>query len=533
MPRTAKAHPFLPQDLVDKLKSEPSLVTSYFSSLGIEELRFGYVSEIHEAVDMEMSRDDTLSQFLMPMSLDHFGLLMDNMQHFQDGQEKNLLHAAIRDGDILMVHEALRMGITIDAKDVEGVTPLFFALEYICSMSKMLDLACIEFLVGMLPLSLLEAGIKSVEVFELQISRAVRSATLLVEQHADVAAGAFGFTPLSLAVASAQWGLVELLLRHGAHPVPSTSLYFASPEDEAHFASLLARVKAAKPRPPRSCPCWSGKLLSDCHAHSHQPYPDHFFCCCGKRRTFGACCGERGLDIAEIWSGKNGRIIPVHVIPQPSLNIPTELLAPSLVSTVTSVEARVDIRQYWDQIQWAFENKNELVRDKLVQLGLWSDVDPAYWYAGCHNEFFALPWTTKLSSLQGQARMNKWNTAVDAYISESSDKRSTFDIELEAKVDSHGGPRYKRCEANGCVSTEGREVEKMKCCSGCKRIMYCSQRCQTKDWKQHKKICASKTHPIQRLHSQQIFDRLLAMQESALQKSIASGIEGFFNAHSV
>ena len=137
--------------------------------------------------------------------------------------------------------------------------------------------------------------------------------------------------------------------------------------------------------------------------------------------------------------------------------------------------------------------------------------------------------------------MNKWNADVDAYISESSDKRSTFDIELEAKIGWHGGPHYKRCEAKGCVNTEGREIEKMKRCSGCKRvrdvvsqalnqylstsqIMYCSQECQTKDWKKHKKVCASKTHPIQQLRSQQTLDRLMAMQKSAIGECIAAGI---------
>ena len=75
-----------------------------------------------------------------------------------------------------------------------------------------------------------------------------------------------------------------------------------------------------------------------------------------------------------------------------------------------------------------------------------------------------------ISSLDGQARTKEWNTAIDAYIAEASDGRSTFEIELGAKVDSHGGPLYKRCEAEDCTATEGREVEKMKCCSGCKLV---------------------------------------------------------------
>ena len=41
-------------------------------------------------------------------------------------------------------------------------------------------------------------------------------------------------------------------------------------------------------------------------------------------------------------------------------------------------------------MKWAFENKNEIPHDKLVEMGLWGDMDPAYWYAVCHNEFIAL-----------------------------------------------------------------------------------------------------------------------------------------------
>ena len=66
--------------------------------------------------------------------------------------------------------------------------------------------------------------------------------------------------------------------------------------------------------------------------------------------------------------------------------------------------------------------------------------------------------------------MNDWNAAVDSYIHESLDMRPNFEIELKAKIDSRGGPLHKRCEEEGCINVEGRDVDKMKCCSRCKLV---------------------------------------------------------------
>jgi len=35
----------------------------------------------------------------------------------------------------------------------------------------------------------------------------------------------------------------------------------------------------------------------------------------------------------------------------------------------------------------------------------------------------------------------------------------------------------------------GKEAEKMKKCSVCRLVRYCSQECQLEDWKEHKKSC--------------------------------------------
>ena len=80
------------------------------------------------------------------------------------------------------------------------------------------------------------------------------------------------------------------------------------------------------------------------------------------------------------------------------------------------------------------------------------------------------PWSTHVSSLEGQRRMKEWNSLIDEYIRETFDLRPTWDIEIEAKVDSRGGPLYKKCEVEGCSKVGGRDVEKMKCCSGYKLV---------------------------------------------------------------
>ena len=38
----------------------------------------------------------------------------------------------------------------------------------------------------------------------------------------------------------------------------------------------------------------------------------------------------------------------------------------------------------------------------------------------------------------------------------------------------------------------GKEAQKMKKCSVCKLARYCTEECQLKDWKEHKKSCKPK-----------------------------------------
>jgi hypothetical protein len=48
----------------------------------------------------------------------------------------------------------------------------------------------------------------------------------------------------------------------------------------------------------------------------------------------------------------------------------------------------------------------------------------------------------------------------------------------------------KACKTCGKLNAElSKEEKKLKTCSKCKRVAYCSKECQKKDWEGHKKDC--------------------------------------------
>lgn len=80
------------------------------------------------------------------------------------------------------------------------------------------------------------------------------------------------------------------------------------------------------------------------------------------------------------------------------------------------------------------------------------------------------PWGKHLSKLDCKQWSEEWNRHVDEYIALGRDRRSRVDIELAAKIGLHGGPLYRRCEAEGCTKVESRDVDRMKCCGNCKLV---------------------------------------------------------------
>lgn len=387
MPSPDNFYPCLPQDLVDKIQSEPIFFIShiflpYFAKVRPEAVKLAGDPTL---LNIEIVRDDTSFNFSLPVSFAKFERLMDNMQHFRRGDGKNFLHSAIRNGDRLLAYETMRLGINIDAKDAEGVSPLFFALAYIFNMSKLRLIISTPYVLERCPTAL-GCLLCHNETFEPQIARVAHIATLLIEQHADVNAGAFGFTPLTLAITIGNWDLVTLLLQHGAFPPSPQSLELASWTNIARSAISIVSTRAANPRPSRPCPCWSGKPLSDCHAASKQPYPDHSLCCCGKRKAYSACCGKRGLIIQEEWDEKSGRIIRIQAYTMPSPDILPEIRESFVAGwdIMQRICDRVDPTEATSR-----EDRWKLIHDNLVRLGWENHVDPAFWYAMRRTDFFA------------------------------------------------------------------------------------------------------------------------------------------------
>lgn len=134
-------------------------------------------------------------------------------------------------------------------------------------------------------------------------------AQTLVEQYADVNIVVDGMTPLSYACQTRRWDLIKLLIQHGASDAPNTVpapiTHLSKPADRDRFSSLL-QTSRQPVRPPRLCPCWSGKLLQDCHdAGKSLPYPHKYVCRCGSGKNYGKCCAKRGIILIEEWDAKD------------------------------------------------------------------------------------------------------------------------------------------------------------------------------------------------------------------------------------
>lgn len=300
-----KYHPYLPQTLLEDLKSEdnPAINRSVNNT------------DVH--ADMYERRR---AQFVLDPAVRDVDCVApmitnsgpDIVNQFTKGIGRNVLHLAARNGDLPLAHEFLRMGTNLEKTDVMGMTPLYLACQVVRAMSDELDIAKRARLVH-----------PKVEQVTLQREGVIRVAQLLIRQHANVNIEVDGHTPLSLAAMAPCWPLVELLLQYGARTPPSfsPSQSLSVSIQRSRFLSLTRRIRPSHPLPPRPCPCWSGKALDDCHAASNQPYPSHFLCVCGSQKTFGKCCSRKQFQIMEYWDANENRI-RWRVISEPTLALP-------------------------------------------------------------------------------------------------------------------------------------------------------------------------------------------------------------------
>lgn len=65
----------------------------------------------------------------------------------------------------------------------------------------------------------------------------------------------------------------------------------------------------------------------------------------------------------------------------------------------------------------------------------------------------------------------RWNAAIDKYISSSGlSVERKEEIERIAKIGHSNGALYRKCEGVGCSKLEGRDIEKLDCCSKCRMV---------------------------------------------------------------
>ncbi|KAJ3551210.1 hypothetical protein NM688_g4837 [Phlebia brevispora] len=532
MPSSA-SHPCLPQGLLDDLKTEPafSVSESRIFSSDLEEFRLDALdleqSDPGAYLEMEITEPLMEDAILHGMAGSGFpGQLMQNTVRFRPGDKKTYLHWAVRQADVPLTYEMIRMGIDIDCKDREGVTPLFLATECLFSQCKMIKGIADPWFLQRYPpdIQAILVAQADPEAVANHIKCLTRIITLLVEQHADVNVSVFGCTPLYVAAEAGQWEVAELLITHGARRVRPESLQTASRFYKTRLSSLQNKARATNPRPARPCPCWSGKLLAECHAASKIRYPDHFLCRCGTRKVYGACCGKRGTELEEHWNGEEKRIKTEQRMGFYDLGVEAEIQHDYEIGLqqVKQMLANADDDDDMDGLEW----KEEWIK-YLRTTGRVDNVDPAYMYAFYRTDFFPRPWGGCISKLRAQKLMKVWNTKVDEYIRNEGDTRSAREIEIEAKIGVHGGPLYRRCEAEGCNNIEGREIEKVKYCGRCKLAFYCSNACQRKGWKYHREECSEKKHRAQVLPAQRFLEQAVAEMVARTGKHLkTNGMRG-------
>ncbi len=299
MSRNPSSRPYLPRHLIEDLKNDPivDFKASMIHSPDTEQYRLMVISQrIHPHVPISSQIDAEV-----PSSLPANDNVIPALSKWGKDDRKSHLHLAAATLDVPLTYETLRMGANPSYKDAYGVTPLYLALEL--ARSALLYDAVLH-ISAATPSRNRSSDNPSHATLR---ARASRIATLLVEQHGDVNSGYRGRTPLSIAVELCMWDVVELLLRHRVKVPPLKRLSFQSNVEKLQYLKLLTSVGSDTQagRPPRPCPCWSGKPLTECHAAGWTSYPGDLLCCCGKNRKYDNCCVKREFKWMERWSEEN------------------------------------------------------------------------------------------------------------------------------------------------------------------------------------------------------------------------------------
>ncbi|KZT64448.1 hypothetical protein DAEQUDRAFT_814960 [Daedalea quercina L-15889] len=490
-------HVCLPRALLEEFQSNPGW--SYELSL------------IHKLDDLSLGTRDTILRhyilgrgdiYVFPeLRIDEVGDWSLRKQ-FYDGSRSTYLHLAARLGDVPFVYECIRLGVNVDCRDVSGRTPLCFALQEV-AMSHHRLLRAKQ-----------RKNTSDAEAWIAHLKQLRRIVQALLEQHADfrLVAHDDARSPVHWAWYALDLELIELFVAHGAFEIITFPLganeaacmpLWANPAEVASLRQLVSRLAGDErpPRPTRRCPCLSGKPLAECHALGYRPYPSHFPCPCGTARPYEKCCARRGIEYLEKWDEVKKRMAVdrrMNLGPEGAVKYENPL---SYFRTLSTLDGE-GIARVEDQVKLlALTIK---FNDALPDNNACGKADPAFRHAAMHTYILPRPMNNWFTKAYAKLLTEKWNDSVDEYIALGTDQRSALEIEQAAKLDNDFRPLWKRCEANGCT-TVGRPWLKMKCCSACKKIYYCSAACQKAHWKDHKHLCKQGTHHLQSLRSQVIY----------------------------
>lgn len=239
------------------------------------------------------------------------------------------LHYAIDECDPLLAYEAIRFGALPEQRTT--VTPGLNAIQLVMKRIYLLHY-CLEMGERISPRARNHPKfsadmLRSLQDSQLQtkhrFGRLCCIATMLVKQHANLNEAVHCrrpepssqsciedlMTPLSVSILVGDWDLVALFLQYGAEiGNPLVTSLLEQRGEQQRFDDLVLNYKGLG-RPPRQCPCFSGKDLKDCHSSS-LPYPKSYRCPCGSKKSNERCCAQRNTRWVETWNEEQQWIQP-------------------------------------------------------------------------------------------------------------------------------------------------------------------------------------------------------------------------------
>ncbi|KAJ7454852.1 hypothetical protein FB451DRAFT_656850 [Mycena latifolia] len=465
--------PLLPAELVKRIQSD--------------DMMSGFESEVFS----QSFHENRLSMrnWSTPHSPDSF--CQDTQIGFFPELKRTLSHMAAYDGDVLALYEMLGLGATADQPDTSGITP-------ICLAVRQLAMTTSPHAIGMRP----DGGMMTAVDFRREASRFKCVIRILVEQHVvlDRTIEPEGEPLINLLCRAKAWDTIELFLKHGAKPPSNPVALFPTASDRSKFTSLLKScLQPGVGRPARICPCWSGKIVEECHAKATHPYPLAYVCVCGSGRTYKSCCLPKNWPVLEKWDPKLKRIM--HDYDRFAM-VPGMKKIQQGFQEARKIAQALGIEYPEKTAANPKEIKDKLkgTSKELLGKGL---IDPAFAYALSRADFSPQPRGRNISRPIAE-NYQKRNMLIDEYIATQKDLRPRQSIERAAKIGPWNGALIRACEGPGCGNIEGTDVQRLKLCSKCQLSVYCGSDCQRRAWKMHKTQCSKPGQKEQSLPSQDV-----------------------------